>query len=148
MNDPRPAMQEALKQAMLQKDGLRRDVLRTAIANFKQAEVDTRQALTAEDAVLILQKDVKRRRESIDEARKVGRDDVAQAEETELAILEPFLPTMLAREEVEALARQAIAESGAESAKDMGKVMGALMPHVKGRADGKLVNEVVRALLS
>jgi uncharacterized protein YqeY len=109
--------------------------------------VDERRELTAEDAVTILQREAKKRRESIDEARGAGRNDVAQQEETELLVLAEFLPQQMSRAEIESLAREAVAQTGAASAKDMGKVMSALMPKVKGRADGKLVNEVVRSLL-
>jgi uncharacterized protein YqeY len=147
MEDPRPRIQAALKDAMLNKDNMRRDVLRMAQSAFKQVEVDERKTLTAEDAVAVLQREVKTRREAIDEARKAGRDETVVIEEERLAVLESFLPRQLSREEISALAQEAIAESGASSAKEMGKVMSLLMPKVKGLADGKLVNEVVRGLL-
>ncbi len=148
MDDPRPQMQDALKKAMIEKDVTRRDVLRMTISAFKQVEIDERRELSAEDAVTILQREIKKRRDSIDEARKAGREDVAAAEENELGMLEGFLPQQLSRDEIAVLVRDAIAQTGAASAKEMGKVMGVLMPKVKGRADGKLVNEVVRDLLS
>jgi uncharacterized protein YqeY len=148
MDDPRVAMQDALKQAMLAKDVLRRDVLRMTLSAFKQVEIDERRTLSAEDAVTILQKEVKKRRDSIDEARKAGREDIAAAEAEQLVIIEGFLPQMLSREEISALAQAAIAQTGASTAKEMGQVMAVLMPQVRGRADGKLVNEVVRALLN
>ncbi len=148
MQDPRPQMQAALKEAMIQKDAVRRDVLRMAISQFKQVEIDERRELNADDAITILQRDIKKRRESIDEARGVGRDDLADQGETELAMLEVFLPRQLSRDEISVLVQDAIRETGASSAKDMGKIMNALMPKVKGQADGKLVNEVVREQLS
>lgn len=148
MDDPRVAMQNALKQAMLAKEVLRRDVLRMTLSAFKQVEIDERRELSAEDAVTILQKEVKKRRDSIDEARKAGREDIAQTEAEQLAIIEAFLPQMLSREEITTLAQAAIAQTGARSAKEMGQVMSVLMPQVRGRADGKLVNDVVRALLN
>lgn len=148
MTDPRPEMQAALKQAMLAKDVLRRDVLRVALSVFKQAEIDERREITGEEAAAILQKEVKKRRDSISEAQGAGRDDIAEQEITELAILEVFLPQQLTRQEIEAVVRDVIAQTGATSPKDMGKVMGALMPRVKGLADGKLVNDVVRDLLA
>lgn len=147
MEDPRPKIQAALKDAMLNKDNMRRDVLRMAQSAFKQVEVDERKTLTAEDAVAVLQREVKTRREAIDEARKAGRDETVAFEEERLAVLESFLPRQLSRAEISALAQEAIAQSGATSAKEMGKVMSLLMPKVKGVADGKLVNEVVRELL-
>ena len=148
MDDPRPQMQDALKQAMINKDTTRRDVLRMTISAFKQVEIDERRELSPEDAVTILQREIKKRRDSIDEARKAGRDDIVAAEEVELQMLEGFLPQQLTRDEIAALVREAISQTGASSAKEMGKVMGVLMPKVKGKADGKLVNEVVRDLLT
>lgn len=148
MDDPRPQMQAALKQAMIQKDNLRRDVLRMTLNSFKQVEVDERRELNAEDAVTILQREIKKRRDSIDEAHKAGREDIAEQEATELRMIEEFLPQQLSRDEITVLAQDAIRESGASSPKEMGKVMSVLMPKVKGQADGKLVNEVVRDLLT
>ena len=148
MDDPRVAMQAALKEAMQQKDAMSRDVIRMCLNAIKQVEVDERRTLSAEEAVAVLQKEVKKRRESIDEARKAGRQDIVQTETEQLAVLEVFLPKQMERSEVEALARQAVAETGATSAKDMGKVMAVLMPQVRGLADGKMVNDVVRSLLN
>ncbi|MDZ4768317.1 MAG: GatB/YqeY domain-containing protein [Chloroflexota bacterium] len=147
-DDPRIEMQAALKQAMISKDTLRRDVLRMTLSAFKQIEIDERKTLTGEEAMASLQKEVKKRRESIEEARTAGREDIAGQEEIELALIVGFLPTQLSRDEVVAIARESIAESGVTSAKEMGKLMAVLMPKVKGLADGKLVNEVVRELLS
>jgi uncharacterized protein YqeY len=141
-------MQDALKQAMISKDTMRRDVLRMTLSAFKQVEIDERRELSAEDAVSILQREIKKRRDSIDEAHKASREDVASREATELEVIEAFLPRQLSRDEIAALAQDAIRESGAASAKEMGKVMSVLMPKVKGQADGKLVNEVVRELLN
>lgn len=148
MEDPRPKLQEALKEAMRNKDNVRRDVIRVTQSAIKQVEVDTRKTLTPEDVVSILQKEAKTRRESIDEMVAAGRAEAAAQAEAELKILEEFMPQQLSRDEIVALVRQAIAETGAQSAKEMGKVMGKLMPQVKGRADGNLVNQVVRELLS
>ena len=148
MDDPRPKLQAALKEAMVNKDNTRRDVIRMSLNALKQVEIDTQKHLSAEEALAVLQKEAKKRRESIDDAEKAGRSEVADREKMELSILEEFLPKQLSREQIEALAREAIAQSGATSANDMGKVMGVLMPKVKGQADGKLVNQVVRELLS
>jgi hypothetical protein len=141
-------MQDVLKQAMINKDTLRRDVLRMTISAFKQVEIDERRDLAAEDVVAILQREIKKRRDSIDEAHKAGREDVVAQEETELQMIEVFLPRQLSRDEIAVLVRDAIRETGAASPREMGKVMSALMPKVKGQADGKLVNEVVRELLN
>lgn len=148
MDDPRAKMQEALKQAMIDKDNERRDVLRMALNSIKQVEIDERKTLTAEEVASILQRELKTRREAIEEARKAGRDETVQEETKRAQILEAFLPKQLSRDEVKVLVQDAIRESGATSAKEMGKVMSILMPKVKGQADGKMVNEVVRELLS
>ncbi|MDL1899831.1 GatB/YqeY domain-containing protein [Anaerolineae bacterium CFX9] len=147
MEDPRVRIQEALKQAMIAKDATRRDTLRMIQSAFKQVEVDERRELTAEDAVAVLQREVKKRRESVEEARRIGRSDIADSEAEQLAVLEAFLPRQMSRDEIAVLVQEVIAATGASSGKDMGKVMGALMPKVKGLADGRLVNEVVRELL-
>ncbi len=148
MEDPRTHMQEALKKAMIEKDTLRRDVLRTVLSEFKQAEIDGKKTLTAEESIAILQREIKKRRESIDEARKAGRDDIADAAQAEIGVIEVFLPAQLTRDQIEALVRDAIAQTGASDPKEMGKVMGVLMPKVKGVADGKLVNDIVREMLN
>ena len=148
MEDPRVRLQAALKEAMVNKDTVRRDVIRTTLSAIKQVEIDTRKEVTPEEVVGVLQKEIKLRRESIDEKVKFGRGDEADQERTEAAILEGFLPEQLSREQIEALVQEVIAQTGATTAKEMGKVMGALMPKVKGKADGGLVNQVVRELLS
>lgn len=148
MDDPRVSLTAALKEAMLNKDALRRDVIRIAMSAMKQIEVDERRELTGEDAVMVLQKEVKKRRESIDEAKKAGRDDIADAEAAQITILEAFLPQQLTRDEIAVLVKDAIAQTGATTAKEMGKVMGVIVPKTKGIADGRLVNEVVRELLN
>lgn len=148
MQDPREQINAALKEAMRAKDTPTRDVLRMALSAIGQVEVDQRRTLSPEEALAVLQREAKTRREAIAEAENAGRGDIAEVERSRLAILERFLPRQLSREEVAALARDAIAESAAASPKDMGKVMALLMPKVKGVADGKLVNDVVRELLS
>lgn len=148
MSDPKVQISDALKEAMKNKDSARRDVLRMMSSAFKQVEVDTRKELTPEDAMTVLQKEAKKRRESIDEAVKAGRDSIAEQEQYELAIIEEFLPAQLSYDEVKAIAQEIIAQVGATSAKEKGKVMGPLMSRVKGVADGKLVNQVVADLLN
>ncbi len=147
MDDPKASLQAALKAAMLNKDKSRRDVLRMTLSAIKQAEVDTRRELSAEDAVAVLQKEARTRREGIEEMERAGQAEAAVQARADLAILEEFLPRQLTRAEIEALAREAIAQTGAAGAQDMGRVMGALMPRVRGLADGGLVNQVVRELL-
>jgi uncharacterized protein len=148
MDDVKAKLQATLKEAMLAKDNFRRDVVRLMQSAVKQVEIDTRKELSNDEVVAILQKEVKKRRESVDEARKVGRDDIADKEAAEVALIEEFLPKQLSREEIMVLAKEAVATSGATSAKEMGKVMSVLMPKVKGLADGGLVNQVVKELLN
>ncbi len=147
MTEPKEQLQAALKEAMINKDNVRRDVIRGLLSAVKQVEIDSQKTLNAEDTVVILQKEAKKRRESIDEAVKVGRNEIANQEKLELAIIETFLPVQLSREEVKTIVQETIAQTGVTSPKEIGKLMGALMPKVKGLADGKLVNEVVRELL-
>lgn len=148
MEDPRPKLQDALKAAMRSQDKQRRDVIRVAQSAIKQQEVDTRKELSAEDVVTVLQKEVKLRRDSIEEQRQAGRNEQADQAEQEVSILEEFLPQQMSAAEIEALVREVMAQTGAESAKDMGKVMGPVMARVKGLADGGQVSQIVRELLN
>jgi uncharacterized protein YqeY len=148
MDDPKVKIQAALKEAMVSKDNNRRDVIRTLLSAIKQVEIDTQKDLAPEDITAILQKEAKKRRESIEEMDKAGRAELANQEKFELGLIETFLPRQLSRDEIAVLAKEAIAQTGVTSAKEMGKLMAALMPKVKGLADGKLVNEVIRELLS
>lgn len=147
MDDPRPQMQAALKEAMKNKDNDRRNVIRLLQSAIKQVEIDTQSELDAAAVVEILQKEAKKRRESIEEAEQTGRDALAANERMELTILEEFLPQQMSAEEVAAIVDAVIAETGVTSAKDMGRVMGPVMQRVKGLADGKLVNQIVREKL-
>jgi uncharacterized protein len=148
MEDLKAKLQASLKEAMINKDNFRRDVMRLLQSAVKQVEVDTRKELNDDDVMKILQKEVKKRRESIDEAQKIGRTDIVDKESAEAAIIEEFLPKQLSREEILVLAKEAVAASGATSAKEMGKVMSILAPKVKDIADGRLVNQVVKELLN
>ena len=145
--NPKDKMNEDLKQAMKSGDTARKDALRFILAAVKQAEVDSRKPLAEDQFYALLQTEAKKRRDSVAELRKAGRNDMADKEQAEVTLIESYLPEQMTREEVEAEAKKAIAESGATSAKEMGNVMKVLMPRVKGRADGKLVNDVVRSLL-
>ncbi|MEO8607463.1 MAG: GatB/YqeY domain-containing protein [Chloroflexota bacterium] len=148
MDDVKTKLDAALKEAMVSKDAKRRDVIRTLLSAIMQVKIDTRKDVSPEDAVGILQKEAKKRRESIEEMDKAGRTDLSEQEKYELGLIESFLPQQLSRDEITAIVRETIAQTGVTSAKEMGKLMGALMPKVKGLADGKLVNEVVREALS
>ena len=138
----------ALKEAMKNKDSDRRNIIRLLQSAIKQVEVDEQRELSEEDVIDILQKEAKKRRESIDELTSAGREEQAADEEYELAVIIDFLPRQMTREEIEVMAKEAIEQTGASSPKEMGKVMGIMAPKTKGRADGKLVSTIVRELLS
>ena len=137
-----------LKVAMREKDTDTRNTLRMMQAAIKQVEIDGGEPLDNDGVLSILQKQAKMRRESIDEYEKGGRAELAAGEKTELAVIEKYLPQMMSREEIEVIAQGVLADLGVSDMKSMGRIMGAMMPKVKGKADGKLVNEVVRSLLS
>lgn len=136
-----------LKTALKAGDETRKNAVRALQAALKQAEVDRQVTLTDDDVLGLIQKEAKARRESIADAQKAGRADLAAGYQAELVIIESYLPQALSREEITALARAAVAEAGATDLKQLGAVMKLLSPRVKGRADGKLVNEIVRELL-
>ena len=137
-----------LKDAMRQRDGRRRDVLRLTLAAPHNAEIAAHDALDEAAVAEVLAREAKRRRESIKEFGKAGRQDLVEKEEAELAVLSPYLPAQLSREEITEATRRVIQETGASGSKDLGKVMSALMQQFRGRADGGTVNEVVRELLA
>jgi len=140
-------IQDDLKAAMKSGDTRRREILRLLMAAFKQVEVDRRVTLSDEDVTGLLITEAKKRRESIDEMTRAGRTELVAQEQYELEVIEGYLPRQLSRDEIERIVGEAIAETGAAGPKDMGRVMGAVMPRLRGQADGKLVNEVVRQKL-
>jgi uncharacterized protein YqeY len=141
-------LQADMKTAMRDGDTLRRDTLRMVIAAAQNAAKDKRAPLTDEEAVEVIGREVKKRRESILAYEGAGRADLAAAEQSEIEILTPYLPEQLAEAEVRALVSEAIGATGATSPRDMGRVMGQLMPKVKGRADGKVVSAIVNEELA
>ncbi len=141
-------LQDDLKSAMRERDDVRKRTLRMALTEIRIKEVEVRGELTDADVLAVLQKEAKQRRETLAELDQVDRPELTASEQAELEILEEYLPQQLSREEIEDLARQVIVDVNAEGPRDMGQVMRTLMPQVKGRADGKLVNQVVRELLS
>lgn len=144
---PKEQIQTDLKEAMRAGDTHRREVLRLLLAAFKQVEVDRQIELSEADALGVLMGEAKKRREAIAEMTAAGRDELAAQERYELEIIESYLPRQLDRAELEAMAREVIAQVGATSPKDVGPVMKELMARVKGQADGKVVNAIVRELL-
>ena len=140
-------LQNALIEALKSGQNLRKTTLRMALAAIKNAEVEARKELEDDLILNLLQKEVKARQETIEGAKQANRPDLISKAEDEIAILGEFLPQPLSQEELKSLVEKAIAESGADSMADMGKVMGQLMPMIRGRADGKEANQIVRELL-
>jgi uncharacterized protein YqeY len=129
-------------------DALRRDVLRMAQSAAYNLEKREQRTLSEDDYATVLAREVKTRRESVDAFRKGGREDLVAKEEAEIAILSEYLPQQLTDDEIRALVDEAVAATGASSARDIGKVMGWLSPKTRGRADGKRVSELVAAALA
>jgi len=115
-------------------------VLGTILANLKNREIDLRRPATDEEVVEVLRKGIKIRREAIEQYRTGGRNDLADAEQSQIAVLEEFLPPAVDPEEIRAAVREVIAGG----AKELGKVMGQIVPRYRGRADGKVINQIVR----
>ncbi len=136
-----------LKEAMKSKDMDKVSTLRLLLSEIKNKEIDKRGELTDEEIYAVIQKSVKQRKESIEQYRSGGREDLVEKEQKELEILEKYLPEQLSEDELERIIDEAIKETEATTLKDLGKVMRVVMPKVKGRADGKLVNEMVRKKL-
>ena len=146
--DLKTQLSDAMKQAMKANDDVARRTTRMALAAIKQTEIDKRTSLDDAAVTALLQKEIKNRREAIEEARKADRADLVADNEAEIKVLEAFLPKAMSPEELRALAQAAVAETGATSQSDMGKVMKALMPRVAGRAAGDQVSAVVKELLT
>ena len=149
----RGQLMDDLKDALRQKDGRRKTTIRSVLAAIKKAETELdasgkRVRLDDSDILAIIAKEAKIRKESITEFQRGGRDDLVAEAQAELAILEEYLPQQMGREEIEAEARRVIEATGASGPRDMGKVMKPLMADLRGRADGRLVNEIVRELLA
>lgn len=129
-------------------DKVRRSAIRMVMAGVKNAEIDRRAGLEDGDVLGILAREVRQRRESIDAFSKGNRRDLVAQEEAELAVLLEYLPQQISRQEIAAAAREVIAEVGAQGPRDKGKVMPKLIAQLKGKADGRDINEVVTQLLA
>lgn len=136
-------LQNDLQQAIRDRDELRRDTLRMAIAAAYNVQKAAGRDLTDDEVTSILTREVKTRRESIDAYTAAGRDDAAAREQAEIDIVSAYLPQQLTEDEVAILVRETIEETGASSPRELGKVMAAVMPKTRGRADGKLVSATV-----
>jgi uncharacterized protein YqeY len=141
-------LQNDLKDALRARDERRKSVIRLTLAAIVNAEVEKGGELDDDDMIPIVQKEARRRQETIVELRQVDRPEMLAKEEKELVILEEYLPQLLSREEIAEEARQVVAEIGATGMGQMGPVMRQLMSKLRGRADGRVVNQVVRELLA
>ena len=140
-------LNDSMKDAMKSGDEVRKRTVRMALASIKQVEVDKRVELDDLAVTNLLQKEVKNRREALEEAKKASRPDLIEANEAEIKVLEAFLPRAMPAEELRALVQAAISETGAAGPGDMGKVMKAVMGKVTGRAPNDMVSATVRELL-
>jgi len=140
-------IEEDLKSAMKASLGLRVSVLRLIKSALKNRQIEKQSPLSEEEEIAVLSTLSKQRRESIEQYRKAGREDLAKKEEDELSIIQSYMPEQLSPDKIDALIKEAIEECGAKGLSDMGRVMKVLMPKVKGRADGKAVSERVKAIM-
>ena len=141
-------IEDELRDAMRARDAERRDALRLILNSLKNSEKELQRPLTEEEELQVLQRERKRRIEAAEAFHAAGRDEQAAKEESELAILEEFMPAPLTEEELESIVDDAIAENGATSIRDMGRVMADVMPQIAGRADGSAVSQLVREKLA
>ncbi len=143
-------LQEELRQSMLARDVLKTSVLRMVLSSINYYEIKKGGAgyeATDEDVLSVIQKEVKQRKDSIEQFKKGGRQDLVDKETKELELLQKYLPQQLSEEEIKSLVKEAINQTKASSPADIGKVMGALMPKIKGKADGAIVSKIVKETL-
>ena len=140
-------IKDDMKASMKAKNKARLGVIRLILAAIKQIEVDERIELDNERIIIVLDKMLKQRRDSIKQFRDAGREDLAIIEEAEVLVIQDFLPQALTEEEIEVLIKAAISDTGAASMKEMGKVMGILKPKLQGRADISIVSKKIKAAL-
>ncbi|HEY9061428.1 MAG TPA: GatB/YqeY domain-containing protein [Pseudobacteroides sp.] len=138
---------EDMKIAMREKDTLRKNAIQMVRSAILQVEKDSKVILDDDSIIDVIGKEVKKRRDSLSEFEKSGRQDLIDNLKTEIDVLMQYLPEQLSEEELENIVKQAIQDTGASSMKDIGKVMQAVMPNVKGRADGKIINQIIKKIL-
>lgn len=148
MSDIKTRLQNDMKAAMKAKEKARLTTIRSALAAIKQKEVDGQTTLDDDQIIAVVDKMVKQRKESLSQYQEAGRDDLADVETAEIAVLQEYLPAALSDAEISSMIDAAIAESGAESMRDMGKVMGLLKPKMQGRADMSAVSATIKAKLN
>lgn len=140
-------LKDDLKSAMKDKDTVRKNVVQMIRSGVLQYEKDNKVTLDDDGILEVIAKQLKQRRDSLPEYEKSGRDDLIAQLKREMELLMEYLPAQLTHEELEVIVKEAVESTGAVSIKDMGKVMAAVMPKTKGRADGKEINKIARALL-
>lgn len=138
---------EDMKSAMKEKDVIKKNTIQMARSAVLQVEKDSRTTLDDDGVLDIIAKEVKKRRDSLPEFEKSGRQELIENLKTEIEVLLQYLPQQLTEEEIEAIVRQAVQDTGASSAREMGKIMQEVMPKVKGRADGRVINQIVKKIL-
>lgn len=141
-------LMEDLKTSMKEKDVVRKNTITMVRADIKQKEVDERKELSDEEIIDIISKQLKEKRNAIEEFKKGNRDDLVEETEKEIEIILEYLPEQLTEEEVLEIVQKVIQDGGYTSMKDMGKIMGAVMPKIQGKADGNMVNKAVRQILN
>ena len=141
-------IEDDLKDAMRARDRGRADTLRLTLAALRAAEKELQRPLAENEELQVLQRERKRRTEAAEAFREAGREEQAEAEEQELAVIEEYMPAPIDEEELEQIIDNAIAETGATSMRDLGRVMADVMPQVSGRADGSTVSRLVREKLA
>ncbi|MFD2116128.1 GatB/YqeY domain-containing protein [Paenibacillus yanchengensis] len=140
-------LNDDMKQAMRDKDKLKLATIRMIRSSVKYLEIDFKRPLEESEVLDVISREIKQRKDSLQEFEKAGRDDLVTDLATEIEIISAYLPEQLTEEEIQEIVRQTIHELGASSKADMGKVMGALLPKTKGRAESKLVNQFVQQYL-
>ncbi|WP_422660323.1 GatB/YqeY domain-containing protein [Paenibacillus sp. EC2-1] len=140
-------LNEDMKQAMKSKDKFKLSNIRMVRSTIKNLEIDLKRSLDDSEVLDIIGREIKQRKDALQDFEKAGREDLAADAKAEIEFLSAYLPEQLSEEEIKVIVKQTIQETGASSKAEMGKVMSALMPKVKGRADGKLVNQVVQQFL-
>lgn len=136
-----------MKLAMKSKDKFRLSVIRMVRAAIQNIEIDKHIELSDDEVLVVLNREVKQRKDSLQEFKNANRDDLASKTEQEIAILMEYMPQQLTDKEIDALVQEAVAETGASSKKDIGNVMKYLITKIQGRADGKVVNQIVQKYL-
>jgi uncharacterized protein YqeY len=141
-------IESEVKEATLAREAERRDALRLILSSLRSAEKELQRPLSDEEELQVLQRERKRRLEAAEAFRDGDREEQAEAEERELAVLQEFMPEPLSEDDLEEIVDDAIAENGATSMRDFGRVMADVMPQVSGRADGSVVSQLVKEKLA